>query len=68
MIIVNRLILREPGGDGRIEVTVSHNNKPGCAYEAREAWEDVLKVFLADSRNEVELMYPRGEVGCWGES
>jgi hypothetical protein len=46
MVIVGRVILKDPNGSGRVEVTVSHNAQPGSRFEASRAYEHVRSTLV----------------------
>jgi hypothetical protein len=64
MVIVGSITLRDPNGNGRVEVRVSHNVAPGSRYEADRAF-DVVRTALLDQvgAEDLTIEYP----GVWGE-
>ncbi len=47
MVIIGRVVLKDPHGSGRVEVMVAHNAQPGSKYEAQRAFERVRDMLVA---------------------
>lgn len=60
MVIVGRLVLKDPNGSGRVEVTVSHNTHPGAEYEAKTAFRMMCEEVCSEMED-VTIEYP----GTW---
>jgi hypothetical protein len=61
MVIVGRIVLKDPNGSGRVEVTISHNAQPGCRYEADHAAELVRTALVEQAGEDLTIEFP----GVW---